>query len=202
MKKKLFPFASLLLMAGALVFLSGCDKDDPEPENIPEVITKVELTFSAVGAADIVVTATDPDGEGPQGYTLSGPVNLVKNTNYGLSVDLINELQPLTSTERFITLEVLEEADEHMFFYGWTGNLFSDPAGNGNIDNRADVVNYLDEDDGGLPLGILTDWTTANATATGTLRIVLKHQPGIKSATSTANDGESDLDVTFNVNVN
>lgn len=202
MKKKLFPFASLLLMAGALVFLSGCDKDDPEPENIPEVITKVELTFLTAGGAEVEVTATDPDGEGPQGYTLSGPVNLARNTTYSLSVNLINELQPVTSDDYFITLEVLEEADEHMFFYGWTGNLFSDPTGNGNIDNRTDVVNYLDEDEGGLPLGILTDWTTVNAAVNGTLRIVLKHQPGIKSATSTANDGESDLDVTFNVNVN
>ena len=191
-----------LLLVGALAFLSGCDKDDPEPENIPEAITKVELTFSSVGAADVVVTATDPDGDGPQNYTLSGPINLARNRSYTLTVDLFNELAPVNSTEYFIGLEVLEEADEHMFFYGWTGNIFSDPAGNGNIDNRTDVVNYLDEDNKGLPLGLFTDWTTVNGSAPGTLRIVLKHQPGIKSAASTAGDGESDLDVTFNVSVN
>ena len=34
----------------------------------------------------------------------------------------------------------------------------------------------------------------------GTFRIVLKHQPDIKSATSTVNDGGTDVDLTFGLN--
>jgi hypothetical protein len=33
------------------------------------------------------------------------------------------------------------------------------------------------------------------------LRIVLKHQPDLKSETSTSDIGESDIDVVFDVNV-
>ncbi|MFN7372164.1 MAG: hypothetical protein ACK5WO_07260 [Cyclobacteriaceae bacterium] len=203
MKNKLFSLASLLLMAGALVFLSGCDNDDPEPENVPEVVTKVILSFTPTGSTTaITVTANDPDGEGPQSYVFSGPAALARNTAYNLSISLLNELADPMDEEYNIGLEVKEEADEHLFFFGWTGPLFSNPAGNGNIDNRADAVNYTDTDSKGLPLGLTTSWTTANASATGTLRIILKHQPDIKTSTSTATDGESDLDVTFNVTVN
>lgn len=191
-----------LLLAGAVAFLSGCDNDDPEPENIPEAITKVELTFSSVGVANVVVTATDPDGEGPQSFTLSGPIALARNTTYTMSIGLLNELAAPTDPEYNIGLEVSEEADEHMFFFAWNNAPFSNPTGNGNIPNRAGAVNYLDEDDNNLPLGLLTSWTTVNAAASGTFRVVLKHQPDIKSATSTSNDGESDLDVTFNLTVN
>ena len=62
-----------------------------------------------------------------------------------------------------------------------------DPDGDGNIDNRDDPVNYGDMDDGGLPVGLLTDWTTActvEGNVTDIFRVVLKHQPDIKSATS------------------
>jgi hypothetical protein len=34
----------------------------------------------------------------------------------------------------------------------------------------------------------------------GTFRIALKHQPGIKSATSGFDDGGTDLDITWNIN--
>jgi hypothetical protein len=192
----------LLLVASSLLFLSSCKKDDPKPENIPEAITKATLTFTPAGGAAVIVTATDPDGDGPLPRTLSGPVNLVKNVSYTLKIILINELAKPTDPEYDITEEVEEEADEHMFFFAWTNNTFSNPTGNGNVDNRSDAVNYVDTDTKGLPLGLETSWTTINASGNGTFRVILKHQPDLKSATTTSNDGESDLDVTFTLNVN
>lgn len=192
----------LLLVASSLLFLSSCKKDDPKPENIPEAITKATLTFTPAGGAAVIVTATDPDGDGPLPRTLSGPVNLVKNVSYTLKITLINELAKPTDPEYDITEEVEEEADEHMFFFAWTNNTFSNPTGNGNVDNRSDAVNYVDTDTKGLPLGLETSWTTINASGNGTFRVILKHQPDLKSATTTSNDGESDLDVTFTLNVN
>ena len=199
---KTLRFICFLLVAGSLLFLSGCKKDDPKPENIPEAITKATLTFTPAGGAPVIVTATDPDGDGPLPRTLSGPINLVKNVSYTLKITLINELAKPTDPEYDITAEVDEEADEHIFFFAWTNNTFSNPTGNGNVDNRSDAVNYVDNDTKGLPLGLETSWTTINATGSGTFQVMLKHQPDLKSATSKSTDGESDLDLTFNLTVN
>jgi hypothetical protein len=201
----MFKGTRLVFMAtsfAALALLSSCS-DDPEPENVPELITKATLTFTPVGGGTTVtVNATDPDGEGVQDIVVDGPINLVRNKSYTLTVALINELVDPSDAEYNITDEVEEEGDEHMFFYSWTNNVFSDPTGNGNVDNRADDVNYNDEDENGLPLGLNTSWTTVDAAASGSFRIILKHQPDLKSATSSATDGETDLDLSFTISVN
>ncbi|NOS92708.1 MAG: hypothetical protein HOP30_12355 [Cyclobacteriaceae bacterium] len=184
------------------MFLAGCSKDDPKPENIPEAITKATFTFTPATGSPVVVTATDSDGEGPNPRVLSGPIALTKNVTYTLTITMINELAATTAPEYNVTDEVEEEAAEHLFFFAWTNNTFSNPAGNGNIDARADLVNYNDKDANNLPLGLSTAWTTINATGSGKFRVVLKHQPELKSATSTASDGESDLDVEFDLTVN
>ncbi len=190
-----------VLSIATLSLISGCDDDDPKKEDTPELITKATLTFTpTAGGATVVVTATDPDGEGVQDITVDGPINLEDAKSYALSIELINELASPSDPEYNITEEVEEEGDEHMFFFSWTNNVFSDPAGNGNIDNRADDVNYEDEDVNGLPLGLETSWTTGVA-STGKFQVVLKHQPDIKSETSDATDGESDLDIEFDINV-
>lgn len=194
-------FISLFAVAGA-ISLTSCSDDDPQKEDVPELITKATLTFTpAGGGTSITVSATDPDGEGVQDIQVDGAINLAPNTTYTLTLGLINELAEPSSPEYDIADEVEEEGDEHMFFYSWTGNVFSDPAGNGNIDNRADAVNYDDEDDNSLPIGLTTTWTTA-ASGSGLFKLVLKHQPDLKTATSDINTGETDLDIEFEVNVN
>lgn len=193
-------------MAGALLFLSGCDKDDPEPENIPEVITKAVFTFTPAGGGSLVIiTATDPDGEGPAGYTITGAANFAKGSSYVLTMSLLNELADPSSEEYDITKEIKEEDDEHIFFFSFTNNAFSSPTGNGNIDNRNDPVNYGadDKDEKGLPVGLTTNWTAGSSNlSAGTFRVLLKHQPDIKSSTSKSDDGETDLDVSFPLNIN
>lgn len=190
------------IAVGSLGLLASCDDDDPVKEDVPELITKATLTFTpAGGGSGIVVTATDPDGEGLQDLIVDGAINLQIATTYSLEIELINELAGSTSAEYDITEEVREESDEHMFFFAWTGNLFEDPAGDGNVDNRNDDVNYADEDSNGLPLGLNTTWSSGAAASSGTFRVILKHQPDLKSATSTSNDGESDVDITFTVNI-
>lgn len=194
--------ASLLFTILIIGLLSGCKKDDPTPENIAELITKAKLKFTPIGGATVEVTATDPDGEGVQNIKIDGPINLVKGTTYTLSLELYNELYKSTEEGYNVSDEVSKEADEHLFFFEWTDGVFSDPAGNGNIDNRNDLVNYgTSVDSKGLPLGLTTSWTTSVATTSGTknFRILLKHQPEIKSTTSTSIDGESDLDLTFTI---
>jgi len=200
MKTNAIKLLAVVLAFASLPFLTGCKDDDPVKEDVPELITKATLTFTPTLGMPIVVSAIDPDGEGIQNIEADGPINLQANKSYTLTITLINELAEPSEPEYNVTEEVEEEADEHMFFFSWTNNTFIDPSGNGNIDNRADDVNYEDEDGNALPLGLETFWTTA-AIASGNFRVVLKHQPGLKSATADSNTGETDLDITFTLDV-
>jgi hypothetical protein len=185
----------------SMIFMSACDDDDPQKEDTPELITKATLIFTPSGGGSaVVVTASDPDGDGVQNIAVDGPINLGAAKTYILTIQLINELADPGDAEYNITTEVEEEGDEHMFFFSWTNNIFNDPTGNGNIDNRSDDVNYEDEDVNSLPLGLATFWTTAGASS-GKFRLMLKHQPDLKSVSSTSSTGETDLDIEFTINV-
>ena len=201
MKTNTFFLAALL--TGALLFVS-CGDDDPAPpaeENAEEVITDVTLTFTPDGGGTVVIaTAQDPDGDGPLALDVTQDIELAANTTYVMTIGLLNAEDPNDVED--ITEEVQEEAGEHMFFFAWSNDVFSDPTGDGNTDARDDLVNYNDQDGGGLPLGLSTDWTTGDA-GSGTFRVVLKHQPdGIKTASSGVNDGDSDIDITWDITVN
>jgi hypothetical protein len=203
LKNHLFIFISILSFS----LLSGCDSEDPQKEDVPEMITKATLTFTPTTGAPIVVTATDPDGEGVQDIKTDAPIALAKSTTYVLTITLVNELAQPGDEGYDITKEVEEEGDEHMFFFAWTGNAFANPSGNGNIDTRTDPVNYTggdnSKDEQGLPLGLTTTWTTAAvATSGASFHLLLKHQPALKTSSSTSDDGETDLDIVFQLAVN
>lgn len=199
-KKQLFTIVATFLAIGFLGLISGCESDDPVKEDVPELITKATLTFTPSTGTTVVATATDPDGDGLKNLEVDGPINLVANKDYTLTIELVNALAAVSDPAYNITEEVEEEGDEHMFFFSWTNNAFTDPTGNGNHDNRADAVNYLDEDVNGLPLGLETGWTTGGSSA-GNFQVILKHQPELKSATSGVSVGETDLDVSFVLNI-
>jgi len=203
--------ASIKVIASAALVISlsvlpGCDNNDPAREDVPELITQVKLHFvTDQGSSTVTVTATDPDGEGVQDMVIDAPIDLIKSKTYTMKIALINGLADPGSDLYDITSEVAEEGTEHMIFFGWTNSLFASPAGDGNIDSRTGEVNYTggsdSQDVNGLPLGLTTTWTTRPAAGSGTFRVVLKHQPGLKTYTSTADAGETDLDVTFDLNV-
>jgi hypothetical protein len=199
--------SKILMLLISMGLLLSCSSDDPVKEDIPEVITKASLSFTPSGgssAAVVTVTATDPDADGSQSINVDGPINLVKGTKYTLTLNLINELAHPASDGYSISDEVMNEGQEHQFYFAWTGAVFSSPVGDGNIDSPNDVINYIDKDVNNLPVGLTTEWTTVTTAVSGsnTFHIVLKHQPDLKSATSTSNDGETDLDLTFSINVN
>jgi hypothetical protein len=192
----------LLLILSTTFVQTSCDEEEPAKEDTPELITKVTLTFTPVGivADSIVVTATDPDGIGIQDIKPDKEIELDINTTYTLTIQLINGLLDSTEPGYNVTDEVQKEGAEHMFFFSWTG-AFAAPADDGNIDNRNDPVNYNDEDENGLPIGLSTNWTTIDEVSTDKkFNIRLKHQPELKSASSTAEDGETDVDLEFIVN--
>ncbi len=194
MNKNTFLIAFLLISG----FLISCGDDDVPPiENEEEVIDLVRLTFSpSGGGTDVVVTATDPDGEGPMDMVPDAVIQLNTGTTYTLSIDFEN-----TAEAEDITEEVEQEGEEHMIFFSFTADIFSDPTGNGNIDNRADDINYNDQDGDGNPIGLSTDWTAGSASSDGSFRIVLKHQPNLKSGTSGSTDGETDVDIAWEIDI-
>ena len=172
------------------------DADAPACENEEEIITDVVLTFTPMDGGDVVTArAQDPDGEGVLPLQILDDINLVESTEYRLTVELTNSIEG-----EDITQEIREEDDEHMFFFAFTEGIFSDPEGDGNADNRDDAINYVDFDGNGLPVGLSTEWTMADVLQSGTFRVVLKHQPGVKTATSTIADGGTDIDLTWNIN--
>ena len=198
-QKIVFQNTLILLL---LLAITGCDPDDPKKEDAPEAITQVKLTFSPTdGSAPVEVTANDPDGEGVLDFLADKDVVLNADTEYLLTLEMFNGLADPNSDGYDIGKEVEEEGDEHILLFGWTNGIFASPQGNGNVDSRNDPVNYLDSDKNNLPLGLETKWKTASAGAvnTGGFRIILKHQPGIKTTSSGAGDGETDLDISFSL---
>jgi hypothetical protein len=155
------------------------------------------LIFSFVSCGEVIARAQDIDGDGPQSLQVLGDITLQSASNYELTLELTNAENPLDIED--ITDEIREEAEEHMFFFSWTDGLFSDPTGNGNIDNRADAVNYDDADGDGFPIGLSTSWSTGPS-ASGSFRVILKHQPdGLKTATSGTSDGDTDIDISWQI---
>ncbi|HTF20517.1 MAG TPA: hypothetical protein VK658_20735 [Chryseolinea sp.] len=184
-----------------LFLLTACEAEEPTREDSPEMITTVIVTFTPIdGGEPIIGKAEDPDADGIRDIETDGPVELAAGATYILTLGMYNDLADPDSDEYNISAEVEEEGAEHMLFFGWTGKVFANPSGDGNIDAREDPVLYEDADINGLPLGLRTKWTTATQSS-GTLRIVLKHQPDLKSETSTSDMGESDLNVLFDLKV-
>ncbi len=199
--KNIFRLNYLLYAVLTLFIFTACEEDEaaPEEENEVEVFTDVKLVFTPTGGgAAVEAAAQDPDGAGVQELQVLGAINLAANTSYTLTMVIENCLE---SPCELMNEEIEEEDDEHQFFFAFTNDAFTSPAGNGNIDSASDPINYNDSDGNGNPVGLNTSWTTGSA-STGTFTVQLQHQPDVKTATSGSTDGDTDFALTFNLNIN
>ena len=199
--KNIFKLNYLLYAVLTLFIFTACEEDEaaPEEENEVEVFTDVKLVFTPTGGGTAVeAAAQDPDGAGVQELQVLGAINLAANTSYTLTMVIENCLE---SPCELMNEEIEEEDDEHQFFFAFTNDAFTSPAGNGNIDSASDPINYNDSDGNGNSLGLITSWTTGSA-STGTFTVQLQHQPDVKTATSGSTDGDTDFALTFNLNIN
>jgi hypothetical protein len=195
-----YGFIAMLL---ASVAVTSCKKDDeaPEEENELEVITDVKLVFTnTADAADIVeARAEDPDGAGVEELAILDEINLDSSKTYTLTLEVFNNLD---SPGEDIGAEILEEDEEHQIFFSFSNDAFANPTGNGNIDTASDPLNYNDSDANGNSVGLSTNWTTSSTLLTGgSFRVRLQHQPDIKTASSGSNDGDTDFDLSFVLNI-
>jgi hypothetical protein len=190
----------IYLFAILAMGFASCESDDPEEENDGEVITDVTLNFqelNASGAPIGLVTsfkASDPEGIEVGSSPTIQNVTLTKGKTYRMTIVVSNEIE-----KEDITKEILEEADEHQFFFlgtAVTGNIvtitYDDPSGKLiGLQNRAVV-------------------SSSPGTNNAQLRVVLRHDldknfPGATNpnfANFVQAGGESDLDITFPVIIN
>jgi len=184
---------NLLLVIGvcSMLFITSCKKDEPEDPIIPneeEVITTLNFTLTPDGGGTpVLLTFQDLDGDGGDAPTITGGI-LDANAVYTGSLELLNELE---SPAGDISEEVQEEAEEHQFFFQTTVSGL----------NTA----YNDMDANGNPIGLSTIVTT-NEVSSGTITVTLRHLPnkdasGVSTGDITNAGGETDIEVTFDVEV-
>lgn len=174
---------AIVCLLFSITFFQSCDKEDPEPPNEEELITTMRVTLSPVGPG-IPVTLKFFDADGELGsiaplFTVSGP--LKASTTYSATIELVNET---VNPHANISAEVEEESNDHLFCFETDGSI---------------VINYADEDDNGLPVGLITSWVASQA-GEEEVTIVLRHQAGTKTG-QCPGAGETDVEVTFNLMV-
>ncbi len=178
----------LLFLVFSISFLS-CKKNEENPEdsNESELITTVRLKFTE-GANTRTFTFRDLDGAGGMAPVIDN-ISLANGRTYTLDIEVLDESDPRDVED--ITKEVLEEGDEHQFFF--TGSALTNLL----------TITYNDRDKNNRPIGLKNN-ATVRATGNGQMTVTLRHEPN-KTATGVANGqianagGETDIEVTFNV---
>lgn len=197
MKKHKFQFLSLLL--GMMIFsFSSCVSDDPVKEKEQELITDITLTFTEVNASGqeigqpVSFKASNPEGLELGNNPTIETVNLTIGKRYLLKLELKNSIE-----NEDITEEILEEANEHQFYF--LGTAF--------VGTPILTYTYADQDQNGNPLGIsgFVKVSETPAINNAQIRIVLRHD--LNKSFQGANNpnwenfvqagGETDLDISF-----
>jgi len=180
-----FKFLGVVVLAGLVIV--GCKKDHHHPEHNhehdeSELITTVQLNFTKKGVSDSTFTVlfNDPDGTGGNKPISFDTIRLDVNKTYTCDLILLDKSKNPIDT---ISNEVLEEADDHLFFFT--------PS-----DNDALSVTINDKDSKGRNLGLKTSWVTKTKSLNaGAVKVKLMHQPGIKDGSSA--QGETDVELDF-----
>jgi hypothetical protein len=178
--------SALILLAVVMASCSDDDGNAPLPVNEEEIITTLTVTLTPIGGgAPVTLQSRDLDGDGPNPPVITVSGDLTAGTSYSGSITLLNEtVNPADN----ITLEVIDEANEHQFFYVVSANLDA-------------IFTYTNFDGNGNPLG--TEFNLdANSASSGTVNFVLRHEPTKPNDGTLANaGGETDISVTFDITI-
>lgn len=181
-KMRTFKLIALLFISSLTITSCKDDHDDHDHDHEEELITTVTYTLTN-GNNTVTLVWEDLDGDTGNDPTITNGT-LMANTTYTGVIKLENKTE---SPAENITDEVKAEDDEHEFFY------------TSSVSGLA--ITKKDQDGNGNPLGIETSVTTG-AAGSGTLTIVLKHEPTKPNNGSAASAGGStDLEVSFSVQV-
>lgn len=190
----------IYLFAALAIGFASCESEDPEPENDGEVITDVILNFQELDVSGNPIglitsfKASDPEGIEVGATPVIQPVTLTKGKTYRMTIEVLNNIE-----NEDITEEILEESDEHQFFFLGSGFTSS-------------ILTIAYDDPSGELIGlqnILSVSVSPGANNTQ-MQVVLRHDlnknfPGATNPNFTnfvQAGGETDLDITFPVVIN
>lgn len=197
MKKYKLQLLSFLMVMVMFSF-SSCVSDDPEQEKEQELITDITLIFTEVNASGqefgqpVSFKASNPEGLELGNNPTIETVNLTIGKRYLLKLEVKNSIE-----NEDITEEILEEADEHQFYF--LGTAF--------VGTPVLTYTYDDQDQNGNPIGVrgFVQVSENPAINNAQIRIVLRHD--LNKSFQGANNpnwenfvqagGESDLDISF-----
>ncbi|MCU0429767.1 MAG: hypothetical protein MUF42_07310 [Cytophagaceae bacterium] len=185
--KKVMLSAALVLAAFSCKKKEEVKPENPVNPNETELITTLLWSFTE-GSNASEFKFKDVDGEGGNAPTID-TIRLKANTTYTTVITLLDETKNPADT---ISNEVMEEDDEHQFFF-----VSSEIAGL--------TISYesYDVDANNVPLGILPKVVTGNTTGIGKIKVTLKHQAEDKPKTGNGDSsiGDTDIEVTFPVKI-
>jgi hypothetical protein len=180
---------TVILVYITSIFMACSNNEDPIVINEEEVITTVRATLVPQNGGDtITLQSVDLDGDGPNTPTLTVSGAFDQNKTYVGTLEILNETE---SPADNVTLEILEEAVDHQFFFSFTNDLAT--------------ATYTDQDSNGNPIGVEFNVLTGNAGA-GTFTIILRHEPnkaatGVNTGDISNAGGATDLQITFDITV-
>lgn len=199
---KIYRKLPIYALSAALFAFASCESDDPVVENDGEVITDVNLTFTELDESGnpvgtpLVFNASDAEGIEVGNALTTDDIELDRGTTYRLDIEVLNGIE-----NEDITEEILEEADEHQFYF--LGSAF---------EGTSAPLTYVYDDESGELIGVRGVVTVSASPGfnTANFRLVLRHDldknfPGASEpnfSNFTQAGGESDLDVTFPLIIN
>ena len=177
----------VILVYISSIFAACSSDEDPVIINEEELITTVRATLIPEGGgAEVVLKSVDLDGDGPNEPTIEVIGTFNPNTTYAGTLKILNEVE---SPAEDITLEIMEEDEDHQFFFSFTNDIAT--------------ATYGDEDSNGNPVGVQFNLLTGAAGSSG-FTIILRHEPDKAAADVNTGDitnaeGSTDVQVTFNI---
>ena len=172
--------AFLLYLPLLTILIYSCSKDDPDGINEQEYISNV------------VISVTSPDGslqtiDWDLSETNMETINLKANSNYSVGLSFENRSDPTDIED--VTLEIIDEADEHQVFFEFA-------------DVSVDVTSANNDTKVGSRGVLLKSVWNASSTGSGIARVYLIHQPTNFNATNREgfggfNDVSIDIPVTI-----
>lgn len=187
MKKEILSHTLRRLFSVSMVFaicLFASCSDDPEATNEEEVITTVIVTLQPTEGETVTLTWDDINLDAVVDESeIVVSDNLVPSTSYAATIKLLNKSG---NSEVNITDEVQKEAEDHIFCF--------------TVTTVGIAITNLSKDSNELPVGITSTWTTSASSASGTVTITLRHQPGVKTG-DCPGAGDTDASITFPISV-
>jgi hypothetical protein len=178
-----FKISFLVLGLAAGTFSCKDKADDPKKNEENELITTVHLHLTKSGGGMVMANWKDLSPDDVAGRTID-TLFLEDSTLYTGEIEFKDDTK---SPAEDITEEVEEEGEDHLVVYQQTPEV--SPAWF--------TITRTDKDSKNLEVGLKYTLQTAGLKGKTGLRVMLKHQPGVKDGSATP--GDADVDVVFPV---